>query len=166
MPGIHVKEWGPGDVRVARGRIRIVELFFHVQVPQHQRPGLERSVSLGDVLIQILENPNHLLARQALAAGGKVAAKAGPIHGQGQRPSGVGHVDAVDRILADELESNTAIRVNSIDPGRVRTRMRALAFPGENPMDNPAPEDIMNSYVYLMSDESKNINGKIISCKQ
>ena len=68
-------------------------------------------------------------------------------------------------MLADELELNTPIRVNSIDPGRVRTRMRALAFPGEDPMTVPAPEDIMNSYIYLMSDESKEINGKIISCK-
>lgn len=69
-------------------------------------------------------------------------------------------------ILAEELEDNTPIRVNSIDPGRVRTRMRALAFPGENPMDNPAPEDIMDAYLYLMSDESKDINGKILSCKK
>lgn len=68
-------------------------------------------------------------------------------------------------ILADELELNSPIRVNSIDPGRVRTRMRALAFPGEDPMTVPAPEDIMNSYIYLMSDESKEINGKFISCK-
>lgn len=68
-------------------------------------------------------------------------------------------------ILADELEVNTPIRVNSIDPGRVRTRMRALAYPGEDPMTVPAPEDIMDAYLYLMSDESKNINGKIISCK-
>lgn len=68
-------------------------------------------------------------------------------------------------MLADELENNTPIRVNSIDPGRVRTRMRALAFPGEDPMTVPAPEDIMDTYLYLMSDESKDVNGKIISCK-
>lgn len=68
-------------------------------------------------------------------------------------------------MLADELESNTPIRVNSIDPGRIRTRMRALAFPGEDPMTVPAPEDIMDTYIYLMSEESKDINGKIISCK-
>ena len=68
-------------------------------------------------------------------------------------------------ILADELENNTPIRVNSIDPGRVRTRMRALAFPGEDPMTVPAPEEIMDSYLYLMSDDSKDVNGKIISCK-
>lgn len=69
-------------------------------------------------------------------------------------------------ILADELEIDTPIRVNSIDPGRVRTHMRALAFPGEDPMTVPAAEDIMDSYLYLMSDESKELNGKIIFCKK
>lgn len=68
-------------------------------------------------------------------------------------------------ILADELELNTPIRVNSIDPGRARTRMRALAFPGEDPMTVSAPEDFMDTYIYLMSDESKTVNGKIFSCK-
>lgn len=68
-------------------------------------------------------------------------------------------------ILADELEIGTAIRVNSIDPGRIRTRMRALAFPGEDPMSIPAPEDIMDNYLYLMSDASSDINGKILTCK-
>ncbi len=69
-------------------------------------------------------------------------------------------------ILADELELNTPIRVNSIDPGRVRTRMRALANPGEDPMTIPAPEELMDAYLYLMSDESKELNGKIIACKK
>ena len=73
--------------------------------------------------------------------------------------------DNLMEILADELELNTPIRVNSIDPGRVRTRMRALAFPGEDPMTVPAAEEIMDAYIYLMSDASKDINGKIISCK-
>lgn len=73
--------------------------------------------------------------------------------------------DNLMEMLADELELSSAIRVNSIDPGRVRTRMRALAFPGENPMSVPAPQDIMLPYLYLMSDASKDINGKIISCK-
>jgi len=73
--------------------------------------------------------------------------------------------DNLMEMLADELELNTPIRVNSIDPGRVRTRMRALAFPGEDPMTVPAPEEIMDAYIYLMSDASEDINGKIISCK-
>jgi len=69
-------------------------------------------------------------------------------------------------ILADELEINTPIRVNSIDPGKIRTRMRALAYPGEDPMTVPAPEEIMNNYLYLMSAESKEVNGKIINCRK
>ena len=69
-------------------------------------------------------------------------------------------------ILADELEIDTPIRVNSIDPGKVRTRMRALAYPGEDPMTVPAPEDIMDAYLYLMSIESKDVNGKIINCRK
>lgn len=72
--------------------------------------------------------------------------------------------DNLMEILADELELNTPIRVNSIDPGRVRTRMRALAFPGEDPMTIPAAEDIMLPYLYLMSDASKEVNGEIINC--
>lgn len=69
-------------------------------------------------------------------------------------------------ILADELELNTPIRVNSIDPGRVRTRMRALAFPGEDPMTVPTAEELMDAYLYLMSDDSKEVNGEIIACKK
>ncbi|MBE9525344.1 MAG: YciK family oxidoreductase, partial [Proteobacteria bacterium] len=69
-------------------------------------------------------------------------------------------------ILADELELSTPIRVNSIDPGRVRTRMRALAFPGEDPMTVPAAEEIMDAYLYLMGADSEKVNGKIVSCKK
>lgn len=69
--------------------------------------------------------------------------------------------DNLMEILADELENNTSIRVNSIDPGRVRTRMRALAYPGEDPGTIPTPEEIMPTYLYLMGPDSKGITGKI-----
>ena len=69
--------------------------------------------------------------------------------------------DNLMETLADELENNTAIRVNSIDPGRVRTRMRALAYPGEDPNTIPSPEDIMPTYLYLMGPDSKEVTGQI-----
>jgi len=69
--------------------------------------------------------------------------------------------DNLMAILADELESNTPIRVNSIDPGRVRTRMRALAYPGEDPNTVATPEEIMPTYLYLMGPDSKDVNGQI-----
>jgi len=41
----------------------------------------------------------------------------------------------------DEIE-NTNVRVSVLDPGRMRTQMRAQAFPGEDPMTLPAPSEL------------------------
>jgi NAD(P)-dependent dehydrogenase (short-subunit alcohol dehydrogenase family) len=43
----------------------------------------------------------------------------------------------------------SAIRANLIDPGRTRTRMRATAYPGEDPQTLPTPEDITEPFVRL-----------------
>lgn len=43
----------------------------------------------------------------------------------------------------------TPIRVNLLDPGAVRTRMRASAFPGEDPASLPSPETITEWFVKL-----------------
>ncbi|NOY67819.1 MAG: YciK family oxidoreductase [Gammaproteobacteria bacterium] len=64
------------------------------------------------------------------------------------------------QILADELESNTNIRVNSIDPGSIRTQMRAFAYPGEDPEINPTPEDVIPGFLYLMGPDSKEYTGR------
>lgn len=61
---------------------------------------------------------------------------------------------------ADELESNTAIRVNSINPGATRTSMRARAYPGEDPNTLPNPSDILGTYLYLLGPDSKGVNGQ------
>jgi NAD(P)-dependent dehydrogenase (short-subunit alcohol dehydrogenase family) len=45
------------------------------------------------------------------------------------------------RTWADELE-NTPIRAALLDPGQMRTRMRAEAMPGEDPMTLPDPSEI------------------------
>ena len=52
------------------------------------------------------------------------------------------------RIYAAEV-SKTKIRVNLLDPGIVRTAMRAKAFPGENPMSLKPPEAITDRFVEL-----------------
>ena len=63
-------------------------------------------------------------------------------------------------ILAEELEVNTSIRVNSIDPGPVRTRMHSLAYPGDDPSKLPAPDEITDVYVYLMADDCGGVTGE------
>ena len=68
-------------------------------------------------------------------------------------------------VFADELENTSKIRVNCINPGAVRTKMREEAYPAEDPETNPLPKEIMNLYVYLMSDASKGINGQSINAQ-
>ncbi|MGM0593336.1 MAG: YciK family oxidoreductase [Pseudomonadota bacterium] len=64
------------------------------------------------------------------------------------------------QIWADELEANTPIRVNSINPGATRTTMRARAYPGEDPNTLPWPEQIMPTYLYLIGPDSRGTTGE------
>ncbi len=73
--------------------------------------------------------------------------------------------EAMVQILSDELEKTSTIRVNCINPGAVRTKMREMAYPAENPERNPLPADIMGLYLYLMSDLSQKINGQSIDAQ-
>ncbi len=45
--------------------------------------------------------------------------------------------------------AKTSLRVNLIDPGGVRTTMRTTAFPGEDPMTLPTPDEIADVFVEL-----------------
>jgi NAD(P)-dependent dehydrogenase (short-subunit alcohol dehydrogenase family) len=62
--------------------------------------------------------------------------------------------------LADEVADVTNVRANSINPGATRTDMRAHAYPGENPLNNPLPAEIMPVYLYLMGPDSQGVNGQ------
>lgn len=62
--------------------------------------------------------------------------------------------------LADEVDGVANVRANSVNPGATRTGMRAQAYPGENPANNPLPEDIMPVYLYLMGPDSQGVNGQ------
>ncbi|MGX9417422.1 YciK family oxidoreductase [Vibrio sp. WJH972] len=68
------------------------------------------------------------------------------------------------QVLADEL-SNTSVRVNAINPGGTRTKMRAQAFPAENPDNLKTPEDIIPLYLYLMAPEGQAIHGQCIDAQ-
>src|SRR5438270_8593172 len=55
------------------------------------------------------------------------------------------------RAYADETEFTGKIRVHIVDPGATRTRMRALAFPGEEPESVKVPETVARSIVQRLS---------------
>jgi len=69
-------------------------------------------------------------------------------------------MEGLAKLLADELENTSNIRVNILNPGATRTSMRAAAAPGEDPMTFKTPEDLMNLYLYLMGPDSQDENGK------
>lgn len=72
-------------------------------------------------------------------------------------------LEGLMQILADELETNTRVRVNSVDTGPVRTRMRRQAYPAEDPNTLPLPEDVLKPFLYLMGPESKEVTGQQFS---
>lgn len=57
-------------------------------------------------------------------------------------------LEALVRTYAGEI-SKTTVRANIVNPGRVRTAMRAQAFPGEDAAKLPAPDEITDVFVTL-----------------
>ena len=69
-------------------------------------------------------------------------------------------LEGLMQIFAEELAAWPNLRVNSIDPGNVRTTMRAKAYPGEDPNIHPLPEEIVASYLYLLGPASHGLTGR------
>lgn len=74
-------------------------------------------------------------------------------------------VEGLTQVLHEELENNTAIRVNAINPGATRTQMRAIAFPGEDASTLPSPDDVLPAYLYLLGDDSRELRGQSIDAR-
>jgi NAD(P)-dependent dehydrogenase (short-subunit alcohol dehydrogenase family) len=57
-------------------------------------------------------------------------------------------LESLVKTWAEEM-AETSLKINLINPGAVRTSMRASAYPGENPMSLPRPEEITEVFVKL-----------------
>ena len=68
-------------------------------------------------------------------------------------------LEALREMLTQELEGKETIRVNSINPGRMRTAMRAAAYPAEDPNSLPAPGAMTGPFLYLLSAQGRGIDG-------
>ena len=71
----------------------------------------------------------------------------------------------MSQILSAEHEGQSTIRFNCIKPGATRTKMRKEAYPYEDEMKLTEPDELMEKYVWLMSDDSRNITGQSIDCQ-
>ena len=55
---------------------------------------------------------------------------------------------------ADETEFTKTLRVHIVDPGATRTRMRSLAFPGEEPEEVKPPEVVADAIVERLKSDA------------
>jgi len=75
-------------------------------------------------------------------------------------------LESVRSMWAQELEGEPNLRVNSVTPGRMRTAMRAAAYPGEDPNTVPPPASVSGTFLYLLSAESRGIDGQYIEAQR
>jgi NAD(P)-dependent dehydrogenase (short-subunit alcohol dehydrogenase family) len=69
-------------------------------------------------------------------------------------------VEGMAQVLAQELEGTSQVRVNVIDPGKVRTTMRRAAYPSEDVETLPTPESITAPYLALLGPASRGVTGR------
>ena len=73
-------------------------------------------------------------------------------------------LEGLTQVLADEVKE-FGIRVNSVNPGPTRTEMRAEAYPEEDPLTLPTPEQITPIFVHLASAHSENLTGQMLEAQ-
>ena len=73
-------------------------------------------------------------------------------------------LEALATTYAAEVET-TLIRVSILDPGGIRTGMRSKAFPGEDPMTLPTPDDVAPLVVNLAL-PSSTVHGTVVRYRE
>jgi len=150
-------------------------LLHNASILGERRPVESASYAAWQSVMQVNVNAQFLLTRHLLPL-----LQAAPSASVVFTSSGVGRVgkaywgayavskfatEGFMQVLASELENTSGIRVNSLNPGPTNTAMRRAAYPGERPSDNPAPEEIMATYLFLMGDDSAGITGQAFNAR-
>jgi NAD(P)-dependent dehydrogenase (short-subunit alcohol dehydrogenase family) len=68
-------------------------------------------------------------------------------------------IEGMSQTWAAELEGS-GVRVNWVDPGEMNTEMHRLAEPDEDPSQWANPADVTEVFIYLASDDAKEITGR------
>jgi NAD(P)-dependent dehydrogenase (short-subunit alcohol dehydrogenase family) len=74
-------------------------------------------------------------------------------------------VETLSVLLAEELSQGIPIRVNVLNPGPTRTRMRRQAFPSEDVNALVTPEQILNPYLWLLGAHAQGVSGQSLNCQ-
>jgi NAD(P)-dependent dehydrogenase (short-subunit alcohol dehydrogenase family) len=141
------ERWGRLDILVANaGVLGVIAPLGHVEAKVFEKvmtinvTATWRLIRTTDPLLRLSDAGRAIL----LSSGAAHLARAfwGPYS------ASKAAVEILARSWAAETE-NMALRVNSVDPGKTRTAMRAQAMPGENPDTLPHPAEVAARIVPL-----------------
>ncbi len=68
-------------------------------------------------------------------------------------------IEGMTETWAAELDES-GVRINWVDPGEMNTDMHRAAEPEEDPTQWADPADVTDVFIYLASDESREVNGQ------
>jgi len=132
------------------------ELWFHTLQTNLNAPYLITMACLG--LLNASKDASIVFTSDAVGRHGKAYWGAYAVSKAG--------LEAFMQVLADELEANTTIRVNSLDPGPVCTSLRRTAYPAEKSNTLNAPADVTRPFLYLAGPDSVGITGQQFTVKE
>ena len=143
------ERWGKLDILVANAAILgVVAPLGHVEAKVFEKVMTINVTSTW----RLIRSVDPLL--RASDAGRAILMSSGAAHSArafwGPYAASKAALEALARSWADETK-NTALRVNSVNPGATRTAMRAQAMPGEDPMTLPHPSEVAKKIVALAS---------------
>ena len=66
-------------------------------------------------------------------------------------------IEGLAQVLADETE-NIPIRVNTVNPGATRTKLRRAAFPAEDAGQTAQPGEVLAPFLYFLGPDSRGVS--------
>ncbi|MEM1176379.1 MAG: YciK family oxidoreductase [Pseudomonadota bacterium] len=72
--------------------------------------------------------------------------------------------EAIGYVLSEEF-AHTRLRSNIVNPGPVRTKLRASAYPAEDRESVTLPGDMLAAYLYLLGPDSQGVTGELINAQ-
>lgn len=75
-------------------------------------------------------------------------------------------LEGLMQVLAEETRGSSQIRVNSVDPGVLRTGMRRQLYPAEDPNTLPTTDIVAPTYLWLLGPDSVGVTGQALNAQR